>query len=76
MANRNKTGTPFKIPLLPKSEELIIKYKNHIRTKHTGKLLPSLSNQRLNSYLKEIADPWVLKRTSHFIWLGIPLQLP
>jgi len=56
MANRNKTGTPFKIPLLPKSENLIAKYQNHPRTQNSGKILPNLSNQRLNSYLKEIAD--------------------
>lgn len=56
MANRNKTGTPFKIPLLVKSKTLIKKYKTHPRTKYTGKLMPSLSNQRLNSYLKEISD--------------------
>lgn len=56
MAKRNKTGTPFKIPLLAKTASLIKKYKTHPRTKFTGKLMPSLSNQRLNSYLKEIAD--------------------
>ena len=27
MANRNKTGTPFKIPLLSKAEKLILKYQ-------------------------------------------------
>ncbi|MFD0798500.1 site-specific integrase [Maribacter chungangensis] len=56
MANRNKTGTPFKIPLLPTAESLIQKYENHHRTQFNGKLLPTISNQRLNSYLKEIAD--------------------
>ena len=56
MANRNKTGTPFKIPLLPSAEQLILKYENHCRTQFNGKLLPTISNQRLNSYLKEIAD--------------------
>lgn len=56
MANRNKTGTPFKIPILPAAELLILKYKNHHRTSFNNKLLPSISNQRLNSYLKELAD--------------------
>lgn len=56
MANRNKTGTPFKIPILPVAEKLILKYQNHHRTHFNGKLLPSISNQKLNSYLKEIAD--------------------
>ncbi|WP_430905713.1 site-specific integrase [Maribacter sp. 2-571] len=56
MANRNKTGTPFKIPILPVAEKLIHKYQNHHRTHFNGKLLPSISNQKLNSYLKEVAD--------------------
>jgi len=56
MANRVKTGAPFKIPLLPKAAILIDKYKDHYRTNDTSCLLPKLSNQKLNSYLKEIAD--------------------
>ena len=56
MANRNKTGTPFKIPILPTTQRILKKYNNHSRTKFTGKLLPGISNQRLNSYLKEVAD--------------------
>ena len=66
MANRNKTGTPFKIPLLSKAEKLILKYQNHPRTIHSGGLLPSLSNQRLNSYLKEIADICGIKKNLTF----------
>jgi len=56
MDTRNKTGTPFKIPLLPMVEKLIARYLDHPRTQINGGLMPSLSNQRLNSYLKEIAD--------------------
>ena len=56
MAIRNKTGTPFKMPLLPTVESIIEKYKNHPRTQYTGSLMPNISNQRLNGYLKEIAD--------------------
>ena len=66
MANRNKTGTPFKIPLLSKAEKLIFKYSNHPRTLHTGMLLPNLSNQRLNGYLKEIADACEIKKNVTF----------
>ena len=66
MANRNKTGTPFKIPLLSKAEILILKYQNHPRTTHSGRLMPSLSNQRLNSYLKEIADVCGIKKNLTF----------
>lgn len=56
MAERVKTGTPFKIPLLHQAQALIDKYKEHPKTQNSAKLLPKLSNQKLNSYLKEIAD--------------------
>jgi len=56
MAIRNKTGTPFKMPLLPAVESIIEKYRKHPRTQYTGSIMPNISNQRLNSYLKEIAD--------------------
>ncbi len=66
MSNRNKSGVPFKIPLLPKAEMLIKKYKKHPRTQYSEKLLPSLSNQKLNSYLKEIADTCKIKKNLTF----------
>jgi len=48
--NREKTSKPLMIPLLPKALHVIEKYQ----TEDT--LLPIISNQRFNSYLKEIAD--------------------
>ncbi|MFB9058052.1 site-specific integrase [Mariniflexile ostreae] len=66
MARRNKTGVPFKIPILKKAALLIDKYSNHPRTKFTGKLLPDFSNQKLNSYLKEIADLCGIKKNVTF----------
>ncbi len=56
MSKRTKTGTPFEIPLLSKASSLINKYKDHVRTHHSDSLLPKMSNQKLNSYLKEISD--------------------
>lgn len=53
---RHKTKTKSNIPLLPKAKEIIEKYQDHPYTAGTNKLLPTLSNQKLNSYLKEIAD--------------------
>jgi len=41
---------------LPKALAIIEKYKGHPVALAEGKLLPTLSNQKLNSYLKEIAD--------------------
>ncbi|MBA6151573.1 MULTISPECIES: site-specific integrase [Gelidibacter] len=66
MATRTKTGTPFKIPLLAKAGHLIGKYSEHVRTYDTDHLLPKLSNQKLNSYLKEIADLCGIKKNLTF----------
>lgn len=54
--NRQKTNEPVRVPLLPKALEIIDKYKGHPQALAEGKVLPTLSNQKLNSYLKEIAD--------------------
>lgn len=54
--NRQKTDTRSNIPLLPTAEEIIAKYKEHPQCLNEGKLLPVLSNQKMNSYLKEMAD--------------------
>ena len=66
MAKRNKTGTPIKVPILPSVQCLIDKYKNNPRTIYNGKLLPSISNQKLNSYLKELADLCDIKKNLTF----------
>lgn len=49
---RTKTETKAAVPILPPVEKIIAKYKG-IRP---GRLLPLISNQKLNAYLKEIAD--------------------
>lgn len=54
--NRQKTNEPVRVPLLPKALAIIEKYKGHPQALVEGKVLPTLSNQKLNSYLKEIAD--------------------
>ncbi len=54
--NRQKTKIQSNIPLLPLAEEMIKKYANNPKCINEGKLMPVLSNQRMNSYLKEIAD--------------------
>lgn len=53
---RQKTKTTSNIPLLPQTETIIEKYQNNPMCLNTGKLLPMLSNQKMNAYLKEIAD--------------------
>jgi site-specific recombinase XerD len=54
--NRTKTDTRSNIPLLPIASALLEKYKDHPQVVNEEKLLPILSNQKMNSYLKEIAD--------------------
>ena len=54
--SRQKTDTDSRIPLLPKALELINAYADHPQCINAGLLLPVLSNQKMNSYLKEIAD--------------------
>lgn len=66
ITNRQKTHNKVKIPLLPIAEELIQKYKGHIKTKKTKTLFPNISNQKLNSYLKEIADLCKIKKNLTF----------
>src|SRR5690606_17430348 len=56
MSARQKTDSVTNIPLLPKALELIEKYKEHPKCKEKGSVLPVYSNQKMNAYLKEIAD--------------------
>ena len=54
--NRTKTDTRSNIPILPIASYLLEKYKDNPQVVNQDKLLPILSNQKMNSYLKEIAD--------------------
>nr|WP_294901384.1 site-specific integrase [uncultured Pedobacter sp.] len=56
MTSRQKTDTDVRIPLLPKALALIEKYKDHPKAEYQGRLFPVISNQKMNAYLKEIAD--------------------
>lgn len=53
---RTKTDTRSNIPLLPTALEIIKKYENNPIVVTKDVLLPVLSNQKSNAYLKEIAD--------------------
>jgi len=54
--SRQKTDTASRIPLLPVALEILNCYKDHQQCENLGLLLPVLSNQKMNAYLKEIAD--------------------
>ena len=56
---RLKTKSNISVPLLPKAKAILVKYDNQ---------LPSISNQKFNSYLKEIAEVvGIEKRLTHHI---------
>jgi site-specific recombinase XerD len=52
--HRQKTESASKIPILPVTQMIIDKYENHPQCVNEDKLLPILSNQKMNAYLKEI----------------------
>src|ERR1017187_10593473 len=47
---------PSRIPLLPAALQIMEKYDSHIQCLSDNRLLPVSSNQKMNAYLKEIAD--------------------
>ena len=54
--DRTKTNNRCRIPVLPKAKEILTKYKNYPKNQIKGLLLPVLTNQKMNSYLKELGD--------------------
>lgn len=60
---REKTQRQISIPILPKAQEIIEKYSTD-----SNRIFPSISNQKFNSYLKEIsAIAGIEKRLTHHI---------
>lgn len=55
LKERQKTGSPINIPLLPKAAEILERYKSHPLCLERASVLPVSSNQKMNEYLKEIA---------------------
>jgi len=64
--NRQKTKSPVKVPVLRKAQNLLHKYQNHPMTQVTGTLFPVISNEKVNFYLKEIAEAVGLKKNLTF----------
>jgi len=62
--NRSKTATRSNVPVLPPVMRIINKYANS----NGSKLLPTISNQKMNAYLKEIADVCgISKKLTHYV---------
>jgi Site-specific recombinase XerD len=82
MKKRIKTGTDITVPLMDIPLSIIERFRD--KQKH-GKVLPSMCNQKMNSYLKEIADLCGIEKnlTFHmarhtfatlFLTLGVPIE--
>jgi site-specific recombinase XerD len=64
--NRQKTDTQSRIPLLPPALAIVEKYKDYPTCCDSGFVLPVLSNQKMNAYLKEIADVCGIRKNLTF----------
>ncbi len=53
---RQKTKNMCNIPLLDEAQKILDRYREHPYCQTRGVLLPVCSNQKMNSYLKELAD--------------------
>ena len=53
---RQKTKNMCNIPLLDEAKKILDRYKDHPYCQTQGVLLPVCSNQKMNMYLKELAD--------------------
>jgi site-specific recombinase XerD len=83
--DRTKTHIKSDVMLLPPPLSIIEKYKSHPECIASNKILPPRSNQRVNAYLKEIADLCGIKKNLHFyvsrhtfattmLTLGVPIE--
>jgi integrase/recombinase XerD len=65
---QEKTNEPLAIPLFKEAVQIVRKYNSLPERKIFNKVLPSISNQKLNSYLKVIADMVGIKKNlSHHV---------
>jgi integrase len=54
--DRSKTNNRCRIPILPKAREILKRYEDYPKISNKDILLPILTNQKMNSYLKELGD--------------------
>ena len=54
--DRSKTNNRCRIPILPKAREILKRYEDYPKISNKDVLLPVLTNQKMNSYLKELGD--------------------
>lgn len=63
---RAKTDSLSSVPLLPIAEKILFNYNDHRQSLLTRALLPVISNQKTNAYLKEIASACGIKKKLTF----------
>ncbi|MEM7486908.1 MAG: site-specific integrase [Bacteroidota bacterium] len=63
---RSKTDSRSTIPLLPSAEKILAKYDNEVEKSEDGLVLPVISNQKTNAFLKEIAVVCHIKKNLTF----------
>lgn len=63
MTHRHKTDTPVNVPILDIPMELIERYKG---VSKKGYILPILSNQKMNKYLKDVAEACGIEKNITF----------
>jgi site-specific recombinase XerD len=66
ISRRQKTDITARIPLLQPALNIIEKHANHSRCLQKNAVLPVLSNQKMNDYLKIIADQCLITKTLTF----------
>lgn len=64
---RLKTSVEFLVPILPIAQKVIDKYADHPQRLEFGQVIPEISNQNYNGYLKEVAIRCAIDKnlTSH-----------
>lgn len=63
---RKKTNTQVKVPLLEKAKEILYRYEEYPSELNKYSLLPVYSNQKINTYIKEIAAKAGIKKRITF----------
>ena len=63
VTHRQKTNTKVMVPLLPPALKILNKYEGCY---NDGQLMPIITNQKLNCYLKEIADICGIEKNQTF----------
>ena len=66
ITKRQKTKSSIKVPLLETASELIKKYSDHPMTLVSQNLFPTITNEKLNFYLKEVALACGIKKNLTF----------